>query len=270
MKWLKENGVSLFFIIGLLIGIGLVVYPKLSNFLNQQKQSLNISKYTEMIQDNTEQFEELWKNAKTFNQNRKSFVRQLSPEEKESYLKQLSIHDSMMGYIEIPKIDVYLPIYHGTSEDVLQQAVGHIETSSLPVGGKGTHCVLSGHRGLPSARLFSDLDKLEKGDTFTLTVLDRILTYKVDQIHVVDPNDLKDLEMVKGKDYCTLVTCTPYGINSHRMLVRGKRVKNPKEEIVVLADAVMVRNYFVAIVLGIVMLLLYIIIQFLQPKRKKI
>lgn len=137
-----------------------------------------------------------------------------------------------MGYIEVPKIDCSLPIYHGTDEGALQIAIGHLEGSSLPVGGKSTHCVLSGHRGLPSARLFTDLDQMEEGDVFVLNVLGRKLAYEVDQIKVVLPDEMSDLEIVQGKDLCTLVTCTPYGINTHRLLVRGHRTKYIEETVV--------------------------------------
>ena len=150
-------------------------------------------------------------------------------EQGESYVDLLNIGESL-GYITIPKIDVNLPIYNGTSQDVLSKGVGHMEQSSYPLGGESTHCVLTGHRGLPSAVLFTDLDKLEIGDEFYLHVLDEILAYKVDQIKVVEPNESGDLEIIDGKDYCTLVTCTPYAINSHRLLVRGERTEYKGEQ----------------------------------------
>ena len=151
-----------------------------------------------------------------------------------------------MGYIDIPKIDIKLPIYHGTDESILQIAIGHLEGTSLPVGGEGSHCVMSGHRGLPSAKLFSDLDKMVEGDTFSLTVMNRTLTYEVDQIRVVEPSDLSDLKIEKGKDYCTLVTCTPYGINTHRLLVRGHRTQNPDGDAEVIADALQIEPVYIA------------------------
>lgn len=173
-------------------------------------------------------------------------------------------------YVEIPSIDVSLPIYHGTSEEVLQVAVGHIEGASLPVGGESTHCVISGHRGLPSARLFTDLDQLSEGDIFTLRVLDETLTYEVDQIHVVEPDDITQLEIVEGEDLCTLVTCTPYGVNSHRLLVRGHRVENREDGVMrIIADAMQIDPRFVAPVIGAPILLAALLVMILRPLRRR-
>ena len=175
-----------------------------------------------------------------------------------------------MSYIEIPNIKCSLPIYHGTDEAVLQIAVGHIEGSSLPVGGVNTHCVLSGHRGLPSAKLFSDLDKLEEGDLFMIRTLDQTLTYEVDQIRIVLPEEIDDLKIVEGEDLCTLVTCTPYGINTHRLLVRGHRVANQEdaENIRVTAEAMQVDTRIVAAFVA-VPILLVLLIWLLVSTRKK-
>ena len=176
-----------------------------------------------------------------------------------------------MGYIEIPSINCSLPIYHGTDEAVLQIAVGHLEWSSLPVGGENTHCVLSGHRGLPSARLFSNLDKVVEGDVFMLRVLDEVLTYEVDQILIVEPQELDALQIVEGKDYCTLVTCTPYGVNTHRLLVRGHRIENLKDakNVRITADAVQIEPLLVAPIVAIPMLLLLLILLLLPVRPKK-
>ena len=178
----------------------------------------------------------------------------------------------IMGYIDIPGIDCSLPIYHGTEESVLQIAVGHLEWSSLPVGGESTHCVLSGHRGLPSAKLFTNLDKLQAGDIFLLRVLDEVLTYEVDQILIVEPQETGALRIEKGKDYCTLVTCTPYGINTHRLLVRGHRIDNIEEAktVRVTADAIQIEPLLVAPVVAIPILLLLMILLLLpkQPRKK--
>ena len=160
-----------------------------------------------------------------------------------------------MGYVEIPKLKMSLPIYHGTEDTVLQIAVGHLEGSSLPVGGSGTHCVLTGHRGLPSAKLFSNLDEMEEGDTFSIHVLDRTLTYQVDQIRIVEPREVEDLEIEEGKDYCTLLTCTPYGINSHRLLVRGYRIANAVSAQRIPADAVQIDIVIVVLAVAVVILL---------------
>ena len=189
------------------------------------------------------------------------------------YNRQLAVTDSgIMGYIDIPKIRVTLPIYHGTDETILQIAIGHIAGTSLPVGGASTHCVVSGHRGLPSARLFTDIDKLVEGDTFTMTVLNRTVTYEVDQIRIVEPTDLSNLQIEEGKDYCTLVTCTPYGINTHRLLVRGHRVANANGEANVIADALQIEPVYVAPVVAAPMLIILLILLFVmtsEPFRKK-
>ena len=175
-----------------------------------------------------------------------------------------------MGYIEIPAIKVALPIYHGTDEAVLQVAIGHLEWTSLPVGGASTHCVVSGHRGLPSAKLFSDLDRLAAGETFIFRILDEVLTYEVDQIHIVLPHEVDDLQIEAGKDYCTLITCTPYGINSHRLLVRGHRVENEEiaKTVRVIADAVQIKPAVVAPVLAAPMLLILLVYS-VFPRRKR-
>ena len=175
-----------------------------------------------------------------------------------------------MGYIEIPTIGVTLPIYHGTDETVLQVAIGHLEWTSLPVGGESSHCVVSGHRGLPSAKLFTDLDKLVVGDVFIFRVLDEILTYEVDQILIVEPHETEALRIEKGKDLCTLITCTPYGVNSHRLLVRGHRIENQEEAVIirVTADATQIEPVIVAPIVAIPMLLV-LLIGLLIPKPKR-
>ena len=195
----------------------------------------------------------------------------MTDEEKEEYDQYLKIDDTgIMAYIEIPEIDCSLPIYHGTEESVLQIAIGHIEGTSLPVGGESTHCVLSGHRGLPSAKLFTNLDQMKTGDTFVIRVLDEVLTYEVDQILIVEPNNTSALTIEAGKDLCTLVTCTPYGINSHRLLIRGHRVENTPEAkmIRVVADAIQIEPLIVApVVAAPVLLILFVML--MLPKRKK-
>lgn len=180
----------------------------------------------------------------------------LTEAEEEEYNSLLDVTGTgIMGYVEIPKLKMSLPIYHGTEDTVLQIAVGHLEGSSLPVGGSGTHCVLTGHRGLPSAKLFSNLDEMEEGDTFSIHVLDRTLTYQVDQIRIVEPREVEDLEIEEGKDYCTLLTCTPYGINSHRLLVRGYRIANAVSAQRIPADAVQIDIVIVVLAVAVVILL---------------
>ena len=215
----------------------------------------------------------MWKAAQEYNRalSQRETAFALTDEQKAAYESLLDVSGlGVMGYIEIPEIDCSLPIYHGTEESVLQVAVGHLEWSNLPVGGEGTHCVLSGHRGLPSAKLFTNLDKLAVGDTFLLRVLDEVLTYEVDQILIVEPEQVDALGIVPGEDYCTLVTCTPYGINTHRLLVRGHRVENTPEaaRMHVTADATQFDPLLVAPVLAIPVLLLLLMI-LLVPKRRR-
>ena len=219
-----------------LAGLGFLLYPTVSNLWNRAHQSRAIATYTKQVEKlDDSQNKEMLKAARKYNKSllKKSDHWKFSKKDKKKYESLLDVSGTgIMGYIEVPKIDCSLPIYHGTDEGALQIAIGHLEGSSLPVGGKSTHCVLSGHRGLPSARLFTDLDQMEEGDVFVLNVLGRKLAYEVDQIKVVLPDEMSDLEIVQGKDLCTLVTCTPYGINTHRLLVRGHRTKYIEETVV--------------------------------------
>lgn len=214
----------------LLVGIGIMLYPTVSDWWNSFHQSQAIATYEQAVNGNTaQQNKKLWNAAVAYNKklphDNGRFT--LSKAEQREYDRILDVTGTgIMGYVEVPKINTRLPIYHGTDDAVLETAVGHIPGSSLPVGGKGTHCAISGHRGLPSARLFTDLDQLGEGDVFTLNVLGRTLTYQVDKIRVVLPDQLDDLAIDDGKDYCTLITCTPYGVNTHRLLVRGHRIPN--------------------------------------------
>ena len=232
----KSSFVTAILIAALLAGALLLLYPTVSDYWNSFHQSRAIASYAEQVadlDDNT--YDQIWADARAYNEtldnSTSRFV--MTEEQKKIYEALLNIADNgVMGYIEIPKIKCNLPIYHGTDEAVLQIAIGHVQGSSLPAGGESTHCVLSGHRGLPSAKLFSDLDQLTEGDVFLLRVLDETLTYEVDQIRTVLPDELDDLAIEEGKEYCTLVTCTPYGINSHRLLVRGHRVPYVPELVV--------------------------------------
>lgn len=259
----------------LLIGLSLLLYPTVSDYWNSFHQTRAIVTYAENVAAlDSASYDAVWDAARQYNRNllnrSNSFL--LSEEQKAEYESMLDISGlGVMGYIEIPEIDVSLPIYHGTEDPVLQVAIGHLEWSSLPVGGESTHCVLSGHRGLPSAKLFTNLDKLREGDTFLLRVLDEILTYEVDQILIVEPQDTAALEIVEGEDYCTLVTCTPYGINTHRLLVRGHRIDNIEEvkTVRVTADAVQIEPMLVAPVVAVPMLLILLILLLLPRRRKK-
>ena len=270
---MRKHLSTIVLVILLLIGLSLLLYPTVSDYWNSFHQTRAIATYAENVAalDNAS-YDAIWDAARQYNRNlcsrSNSFL--LSEEQKAEYERLLDVSGvGVMGYIEIPEIDVSLPIYHGTEESVLQIAVGHLEWSSLPVGGEGTHCVLSGHRGLPSAKLFTNLDKLAVGDTFLLRVLDEVLTYEVDQILIVEPEQVDALGIVPGEDYCTLVTCTPYGINTHRLLVRGHRVENTPEaaRMHVTADATQFDPLLVAPVLAIPVLLLLLII-LLLPKRQ--
>lgn len=272
---MRKHLSTIVLVILLLIGLSLLLYPTVSDYWNSFHQTRAIATYAENVAalDNAS-YDTIWDAARQYNRNlcsrSNSFL--LSEEQKAEYESLLDISgQGVMGYIEIPEIDVSLPIYHGTEDPVLQVAVGHLEWTSLPVGGESTHCVLSGHRGLPSAKLFTDLDKLREGDTFLLRVLDEILTYEVDQILIVEPQDTAALEIAEGEDYCTLVTCTPYGINTHRLLVRGHRIDNIEgvKTVRVTADAVQLEPMLVAPVVAIPMLLILLILLLLPRRRKK-
>ena len=259
-----------------LLGLGILFYPVASDLWNQHRQNRLITNYTQSTAALTpEDHSALWEAAREYNKTldpgfRAAFTGRQLPAN-DPYWGLLNPDGSgIMGYIEIPVIDVMLPIYHGTKESVLQIAVGHLDWTSLPVGGAGSHCVLSGHRGLPSARLFTDLDKLKVGDVFMLHVLNEILTYEIDQILIVEPQDTDPLLIEPGKDLCTLITCTPYGINSHRMLVRGHRIESQEEpkDIRITADAVRIEPLMVAPIVAVPILLVLLII-LLLPKQKK-
>ena len=256
-----------------LVGVGLLVYPSFSNWWNSFHQTRAVASYVKQVDDmSAQKKEEMWNEAVAYNQKLTSkganFV--LTDEEKAEYEKTLDITGTgIMGYIQIDKIHVSLPIYHGTSQEVLQIAIGHIPGSSLPTGGESTHCVVSGHRGLPSARLFTDIDQLKEGDTFTLQVLDHTLTYEVDQIRIVLPDETQDLNIADGQDYCTLVTCTPYGINTHRLLVRGHRIANKKEEIEVSADALKLDPMYIAPFIGAFLLIVILIWMLLAGRSRR-
>jgi sortase A len=261
-------------IVVLLIGLSLLLYPSVSNYWNSFHQSRAISDYVEKVAEmSNEEYNRVLSEAKAYNDrlSKKGNMNELTPEEMEEYESMLNISsDGTMGYIEIPSINCTLPIYHGTDDSALDSGVGHIAGSSLPVGGKSTHCVLSSHRGLPSARLFTDLDKLVEGDLFILTTLDETLTYEVDQILIVKPDDISALKIVEGEDYCTLVTCTPYGINTHRLLVRGHRTANLEDDVRVTADATQIEPVYVAPFVGVpIVILVWLWIIFDTKKSKK-
>ena len=219
---------TLLIVVVFVAGLSFLLYPTVSDLWNRAHQSRAIATYTEQVEKlDDSSNKEMLKVARKYNKEllKKADHWKLSKKDKKKYESLLDVSGTgIMGYIEIPKIDCSLPVYHGTDEGALQIAIGHLEGSSLPVGGKSSHCVLSGHRGLPSARLFTDLDQMEKGDIFILHILGKNLAYKVDQIKTVLPDETSDLDIVEGEDHVTLVTCTPYAVNTHRLLVRGHRV----------------------------------------------
>ena len=277
MKKNRGNSMTtLFLVLMLFAGLSLLLYPTVSNYWNSLHQSRAIAAYVEQVaQIDNETFDQLREQARAYNRTLigKAYRYDMTRQEREEYLGLLNVSENgIIGYIEIPDIHCELPIYHGTDADALQIGVGHIEGSSLPVGGESTHCAISGHRGLPSAKLFSDLDKLTVGDRFSLRVLDDTLTYEVDQIHTVLPGEMDELEIVEGEDYCTLVTCTPYGVNTHRLLVRGHRVENStdKEPALVTADETRTEPLGkISILLPVLLLAILLLLVFLLPKRKK-
>ena len=272
---MKKHLSTIILILIFLVGLSLVLYPTVADYWNSLHQSRAIATYAEEVAHiDTEKYTAVWQDAVAYNQSlrERDNIFLLSDQQKAQYDDLLNIGgNGVMGYIEIPVIGVSLPVYHGTDEAVLQIAIGHLEWTSLPVGGESSHCVVSGHRGLPSARLFTDLDQLKEGDTFIFRILDETLTYEVDQIKIVLPNETDELHIKEGKDLCTLVTCTPYGVNSHRMLVRGHRVENAEiaKVIRVTADAMQIEPLIVAPIVAVPILLILLIMVLFGGGKKK-
>ncbi len=259
-------------LLAMVIGMFFLLYPSIANYWNEFHQYRAIMEYADQVaRMSTDEYIGYIRAAEEYNQRLAQTGIQWAGLEEgtEEYEKLLAFNRAgTMGYIDIPKINLKLPIYHGISEEVLQKSIGHLVESSLPVGGKSTHCVLSGHRGLPSAKLFSDLDKLVEGDVFTLSILNETYSYEVDRIRVVSPMDLSELKIFPGEDLCTLVTCTPYGINTHRLLVRGHRVANAQGDAQVVADALQLEAAFVAPFIMIPMILILLVLLFVEPGKK--
>ena len=272
---MKNRRVTIILIFLFFLGLLIVLYPTISNRWNRRHANRAIASYQEaMEQMEEEDHTVFWEAAERYNANISSYgkLKELSEEELAEYNTLLDpTGNGMMGYLSIDAIDVHMPIYHTVDEAVLQVAIGHVPSSSLPTGGKGNHIALSGHRGLPSARILTDLDKLVEGDVFFLTIMDRTLAYEVDQIKIVLPEEVDDLAIDPNEDYCTLITCTPYGVNSHRLLVRGVRsdaVMGAGRRFVG-SDAVMVDTIFVAIAIAVPVLLLLLLILFVRTSKKK-
>lgn len=267
---------TILLVIVFFIGLAVMLYPSVSNWWNSRAQTKAIATYEEAVSEMTEEdYSSYFEAAEAYNER----LAELGSDKTisvpdlvdEDYWDLLNITGTgIMGYVTIDKIDVELPIYHGTDTSVLQNGAGHLEGTSLPVGGESTHCVISAHRGLPSALLFTDLDQLEVGDTFTITVLNQVLTYEIDQISIVEPDEIENLYIEEGKDYCTLMTCTPYGINSHRLLVRGVRIENADDALIrVTAEAYQVDTILVATIVAVPLLLLLLIGVLAGSRRKR-
>ncbi|MCI9006666.1 MAG: class C sortase [Lachnospiraceae bacterium] len=269
----KKRGPSvstIILVIILLAGVGILLYPSVSDWWNSMHATRAIAGYVTAVEDMSgQEKEDMLRAARIYNDKLSNGVNfKLTDEEYAEYESLLNIGGTgIMGYVQITAIGVNLPIYHSVDESVLQIAVGHIPGSSLPVGGERTHAVLSGHRGLPSAKLFSDLDQIVEGDTFTVNIMDQTTTYMVDQIRIVLPEETGELAIQDGKDYCTLVTCTPYGVNTHRMLVRGRRIENIAGEVVVVAEAVRIPTYVVIPAVGVPLLFLILVIMLIYYRR---
>jgi len=260
---MKKDKVGILLVLMLFIGVCGLLYPSVSQYWNSKTQTRAVENYQEILNSlKQEDYEVFFQEADRYNVELSELKNPLlNYRQLDGYNEILNINgNGIMGYVSIPKLGVEIPIYHGISAEVLNVACGHLEGTSLPVGGENTHCVLSAHRGLPHAKLFTDLDKLEVGDTFTLTVLNRTLTYQVDQIKVVRPDEIDDVQLVAGKDLCTLLTCTPYGINSHRLLVRGTRIENAAPVLYVTSNAYRIDSLVATPVVAAPILLILLIV----------
>ena len=270
---MKKKGSTILLILIFIAGLAILAYPTVSDWWNSFHSSRAIMSYAEAVSGlSEEEYGRLYAEAEAYNRRilERSNPFLPSEEEKAEYESILNVErDGIMGYIEIPMINVSLPIYHGTTESVLQVAIGHVDWTSLPVGGESTHSVVSGHRGLPSAELFTKLDRLAVGDEFMLYVLNEVLTYEIDQILIVLPEDVSALQISPGKDYCTLVTCTPYGINTHRILVRGHRVETEAvRSIRVTSEAIQVEPMLVAAVVAVPLFIVLLVVMFASDGRQ--
>ncbi len=270
---MRGKKVTLVLLIIFFVGLSILLYPMVSQYLNSKVQSKAIDDYEKKFSNiSSDDYKKMFEEAKKYNEELLKLDYPLAQYNiLTGYNDILNLNDNgMIGYVSIEKIKVELPIYHGTSSAVLNVAAGHMEGSSLPVGGESTHSIISAHRGLPSSRLFTDLDKMELGDTFTITVLNHTLTYQVDKIEVIEPKEVKSLEIIEGEDYVTLLTCTPYGINTHRLLVRGKRIENVnKKKLYVTYEAYKVDRFIVTIAIALPILLGLIIYVMFKPSGNK-
>ncbi len=267
IKWSTFILLSVFF-----VGLCVMLYPAISSFWNSKTQSQAIVDYEKMLESlPKEDYTKFFEEAEEYNEKLANLQNPLSDHQNiEGYEKMLDLTGTgMMGYISIEKIGIELPVYHGTEDDVLSFAAGHLKGTSFPIGGKGCHSVISAHRGLPTAVLFTHLDYMELGDTFQVKILDRTITYQVDQIKVINPNDISDLMIDPNEDYCTLLTCTPYGINTHRLLVRGVKTDASKQSnIYVISDAQQIDSLIVTPIVGLPILFTLMMIVLFKPVKK--
>ncbi len=268
---MKKNKIGILLVLMLFIGVCGLLYPSVSQYWNSKTQTQAVENYRDILESlKPEDYEAYFKEAEKYNSQLNELNFPLTDYYKlKGYNDILNVSGTgIMGYVSISKLGVELPLYHGISAEVLNVACGHLEGTSLPVGGDNTHCVLSAHRGLPHAKLFTELDKMEVGDTFTITVLNRTVTYQVDQIKVVLPNETNDVQIVQGEDLCTLLTCTPYGINSHRLLVRGTRIENAAPVLHVTSNAYRIDSLVATPVVAAPILLILLIVLMIKYRDK--
>ncbi len=268
---MKKNKIGILLVLMLFIGVCGLLYPSVSQYWNSKTQTRAIENYREILDSlQPEDYDAFFEEAENYNAKLNELNFPLTDYHRlKGYNDILDLSGTgIMGYVSIPKLGVELPLYHGISAEVLNVACGHLEGTSLPVGGENTHCVLSAHRGLPHAKLFTELDKMEVGDTFTITVLNRTVTYQVDQIKVVLPNETNDVQIVAGEDLCTLLTCTPYGINSHRLLVRGTRIENAAPVLHVMSNAYRIDPLVATPVVAAPILLILLIVLMIKYRDK--
>lgn len=275
MKFIRKNLTTILLVIIFTAGLSLLLYPTVSDWVNSMYASRAVVNYEDSVNSmSPEEYAQAVEQAKEYNALLSKEIYRFDPSENMHKLYESTLNiteDGMIGILKIPTLRVNLPIYHGTGDSVLDTALGHIEGSSLPVGGEGTHAVISGHRGLPSAKLLTDLDDLQEGDYFMIQSLDNLLTYQVDKISIVLPTDYSELEIENDKDLVTLMTCTPYGINSHRLLVRGHRVDNlPDDFINTRNEAMLIDSKLVALFIAVPVLLGLFIWVMVKGRKKKV
>jgi len=271
---MRKHLTTIIIIVMFIVGLSVLLYPAVSNYINQKHASRVISEYNDKSEKmRNDEIEKIFAKAQDYNRRlEKEPGGFYNPARVSGYSETLDISGTgIMGYVDIDRIGVELPIYHTVDDSVLSIGAGHLEGTSLPVGGESTHCVLSGHRGLPSAKLFTDLDELEQGDEFTITVINKKLTYRIDQIKTVLPTETDDLQIVKGKDYCTLMTCTPYGINSHRLILRGVRIETAEEKpgVFVKNEAFVIDPLVVTPIVAMPMLVIVLVFVIVKDRRAK-